>query len=78
MTEFNELIDKVEDLSLESKGIFLDIVSKRYNEHLREKFTEEVHESLEEYKAGNFSSGNSEELFNSLKIWKNWFGQISS
>jgi hypothetical protein len=68
MNEFDELIDKVDDLSLESQGIFLDIVSKRYSEHLREKFTQEVHESLEEYKSGHSHSGDSEELFNSLKI----------
>ena len=68
MIEFNELIDKVDDLSLESQGIFLDIVSRRYSEHLREQFTQEVHESLDEYKSGNSHSGDSKELFSSLKI----------
>ena len=70
MTEFNELIDKSEDLSLKSQSIFLDIISRRNIEHLREKFIQEVHESLEEYKDGNYVSGNSEELFNKVMLFK--------
>ena len=68
MSEFDELIEKVDELPLDSQSVFLDIVYKRYNERLREQFNGEVRESIEEYKAGKFTKGNSEDLFKSLEI----------
>ena len=68
MHQFSDLIEKVDEMPLESQEIFVDIIQKRLDEKKREKFIKEVHESKVEYDSGNYSSGSSEDLFKALDI----------
>ena len=71
MSEFAELIENVEQMPFENQAIFVDIINKRFSEKKRERFIEETLQSGDEYNKGEFSEGNSDELFKALKIWKN-------
>ena len=68
MQQFNDLLEKVDEMSLESQEIFVDIIQKRLDEKKRGKFIREVHESKAEYDSGNYSSGSSKDLFKALEI----------
>ncbi|OGU13651.1 MAG: hypothetical protein A2X61_02025 [Ignavibacteria bacterium GWB2_35_12] len=68
MHRFNDLLEKVDGMPLESQEIFFDIIQKRLDEKKREKFIGEVHESKTEYDSGNYSSGSSEDLFKALDV----------
>ena len=68
MQQFGDLLEKVDEMPLESKEMFVDIIQKRLNEKKREKFIREVRDSRTEYKAGNYQKGTSEDLFKALDI----------
>ena len=68
MTEFEEIIDDIEELSYESQEILIDIINKRFSERKRALFIEETLKSKAEYENGNFETGNSENLFKALQI----------
>ena len=68
MTEFSELIDDIEQMPFENQEIFVDIINKRFAERKRERFIEEILESKSEILDGNFTVGNSEDLFKALNI----------
>ncbi|MBI5323889.1 MAG: hypothetical protein HZB41_01165 [Ignavibacteriae bacterium] len=68
MHQFNDLLEKVDEMPLESQEMFVDIIQKRLNEKKREKFIREVHDSKIEYDSGKYQSGTSDELFKALDI----------
>ena len=68
MSEFEQLIENVEQMPYESQEIFIDIINKRFLERKRERFIEETFESRNDHTTGKFKKGNSEELFDDLKI----------
>ena len=68
MAQFNDLLEKVDEMPLESQEMFVDIIQKRLNEKKRKKFIREIHESKVEYNSGNYQSGTSEDLFKALDI----------
>lgn len=68
MHQFNDLLEKVDEMPLESQEMFVDIIQKRLSEKKREKFIREVHESKAEYNAGNYQTGTSDDLFKALDI----------
>ena len=68
MTEFSELIDDIEQMPFENQEIFVDIINKRFAERKRERFIEEILESKSKILYGNFTVGNSEDLFKALNI----------
>ena len=57
MSEFNELLEKVEKLPLESRQVFADILSKNIAEQKREEIHKDIIEGRKEYEAGLTHSG---------------------
>ncbi len=68
MYRFNDLLEKVDEMPLESQEMFVDIIQKRLNEKKRDTFVREVHESRAEFDSGNYKSGTSDDLFKTLDI----------
>jgi hypothetical protein len=62
----NDVLSRFELLSNEEKLYFLKIAKKQIIESLRNKIVERVKEADENYKAGNYSAGNYEDLLNDL------------
>ncbi len=68
MAEILELIEDIEQLSYENQEVLVDIINKRFAERKREKFIEETIASENELLNGDFTEGNSDELFKALNI----------
>ena len=68
MNNFAEILEDIDNMPIDSQEIFIDILNKRLTEKKREKFILSTLESKKEYDSGNYTKGNSEDLFNALNI----------
>ena len=68
MDTIDTILDEVDELSYDNLELFVDVVNKRFNEIKRAKFIEETNKSLNQYKNGNISEGDSTSLFNEIGL----------
>ncbi len=68
MIDFQEIVDKVDELPIDSQLILFDLMKKRITENQRELFINETIDSYNQYKNNDYTEGNSEDLFRELNI----------
>ena len=68
MNDFSDILDKIDQIDLDSQSQLVDIINKRYNYQRREFFINETIASLDEINNGEYLIGNSNDLFNELEI----------
>ncbi len=68
MIEFTEILENIDKMPFDSQEIIVDIINKRFAERKRELFIKKTNQSKKEYFSGNYSTGNSQDLFKTLKI----------
>ncbi len=66
-TKFNEILDKVEKMSLEDQNLVIEILRNRYIEIRREEILKNAQRSLEEYKSGKTSQGKVADLLKDME-----------
>lgn len=64
---FHNVIDKVETLSDDQQELLVDIIKKRLIEKRREEIAENILKVKNEYKSGNYSTGDVDDLIKALK-----------
>jgi hypothetical protein len=62
-----QVLEYAEELSLEDKQIFIEILSHRLTEKQRNLIYQDFQDDLKDYKEGNFKSGSPSDLFKSIK-----------
>ena len=70
MATFNEVLESVEELSLEEKNILVEILQKRLIEQRREQLFNEVTEAIEEYESGKLKPMTVDEIMKEIRSWK--------
>ena len=68
MNEFSEILDKIDQIDLDSQSQLVDIINKRYIYQRREFFIKGTLESIDDIENGEYQIGNSNDLFNELGI----------
>lgn len=68
MSEFLEILGKIEHFDLESQSLLVDIINKRYSHNRREAFIDDTLQSIENIKSGNYKIGTSDDLFDELNV----------
>ncbi len=66
-TKFDEILNKIDFMSIEEQEILLEILKNRYKERRRELILANAKKTLEEYKAGLTSEGSAEDLIKELE-----------
>ncbi|MDQ1265223.1 MAG: hypothetical protein QG635_373 [Bacteroidota bacterium] len=66
MSEFNELLEKVEAMPLDSKEIFADILFKNISESKRTQIRQDIIQGRKEYQAGKTRSGDVKDLMKEI------------
>ncbi|OGU14151.1 MAG: hypothetical protein A2X61_04780 [Ignavibacteria bacterium GWB2_35_12] len=67
MATFNEVLESVEELSLEEKNILVEILQKRLIEQRREQLFNEVTEAIEEYESGKLKPMTVDEIMKEIR-----------
>lgn len=63
MSDFSDILDKIDQIDLDSQSQLVDIINKRYNYQRREFFIKETLASIIEIENGDYQIGNSDDLF---------------
>ena len=66
-TAFEEVLKRVDKMSLEDQSIILEILKNRYREKRREEILRNAIQTMEEYRKGLTSRGTVEDLLRSLE-----------
>lgn len=68
MSDFSDILEKIDQIDLDSQSQLDDIINKRYNYQRREFFIKETLDSMDEIKNGVYNIGSSDDLFKELYI----------
>ncbi|MBM2814135.1 MAG: hypothetical protein HW421_897 [Ignavibacteria bacterium] len=66
MTEFNDLVEKISDMSIANQAILIDIINKRFHEARREQIRQEIILGRDEYLQGKTKSGSVSQLMDEI------------
>ncbi len=61
---FNDILENINELSLEDQENLIDIIQKRIAEKKRHTLRMEINEAKADYKAGNVRSGSAADIIN--------------
>lgn len=64
---FNEVLQVVDNMSLEQQAIIIDILENRYREKRREEIAQNAKQTLREYKKGLTKKGTVRDLLKDLE-----------
>ena len=65
-SNFNEILDQIDNLSYADQEMLIDIVKKRLIENRRDEIADNRKKAHQEYKLGNVFRGSVEDIINEL------------